>query len=85
MGVAELVPPFFDLAGQSQQAVHGAGRAQIGAFIQEGGIDRSWGLVNEAFTVESRLLAFLDFQGPGVAEAERLSGHPAQGGVGDRK
>ena len=67
MGVAELVPPFSDLAGLSQQAIHGAGRAQIGAFIQEGGIDLSGGLVNEALTVEGsqHLLAFPDFQGPG--------------------
>jgi hypothetical protein len=48
MGVAELVPPFFDLACLSQQAVHGAGRAQIGAFIGEGGINLSGGFIHEA-------------------------------------
>ena len=51
MGMAELVAALLQLSISSQDAVHGADRAEIDALVEQGGIDLGWRLVAEALGV----------------------------------
>src|SRR3989304_301666 len=67
MGVPQLVTPVTDFLRRGEDAVHGAGRAQVGLLVQKRGIDLGGWLVHEAFGVQRREnpLAFGDVEGSG--------------------
>ena len=48
-GVAGLIAAFAHFISGTQNAIHGAGGAEVGAFIEQGGLNFSGGAVNKAF------------------------------------
>src|SRR5664280_2197489 len=50
--MTKLVAALFQLAVFGQDTMHGAHRAEVGTFVQKGGIDLDRSLVPEAFRVQ---------------------------------
>ena len=66
-GMAELLAAFADFAVLAEDAVHGADRAMVDAFIEQGGVDLGWRLISEARRVQQieHHLLLRSSQGPG--------------------
>src|ERR1035437_6066986 len=50
--MTKLIAALLQPSVLSQDAMHGADRAEINAFIDQGGIDLHWGLVRKALRVQ---------------------------------
>ena len=47
VGPPHLIAPFFDFVGGVEQTIHGAGRADIGALVEQRGMDLRGGLIDK--------------------------------------